>query len=46
VDVLFRVSGKNPELAKRMIDAFDNGMKTIRRTGELKRILEYYNSSK
>ena len=41
----FIVSGKDPELSKRMIDEFEKGLRRIDRSGERRRIFEYYGAA-
>ena len=38
----FIVSKKDPELAKRIVDEFEKGIRRIEKSGERRRIFEYY----
>ena len=42
----FIVSGKDPELAKRMVDEYEKGLLRIEKSGELRRIFEYYGAER
>lgn len=46
VPLRFIVSNADPEYAKRMIEAYENGLKEIESSGRLRRIREYYRISK
>lgn len=41
-DVLFVVSSLDPDLSKRIIDAYETGMRRIDKSGQRRRIFEYY----
>jgi hypothetical protein len=41
----FIVSKKDPELAKRIVDEFEKGIRRIDRSGERRRIFEYYGAA-
>ena len=41
-DILLRVSSTDPDLSKKIIDAYEAGMKRISASGERRRIFEYY----